>query len=453
MNDTPSTEQQLNTISEFRQALYRLAFTARRDALFEVLDALLLRAPVASFPLLSLSLFTQRQWPSFYAAVEDGQMDTTWLSSFLARQVPSQGVQVLSLDSTAWPRPQSCSLPDRQYVYHPTGAVNGKPVVIGYPYSLLDWVPFRNQSWSLSVDVARVPSTQTAVERGVEQVRGLAQARQNCHEALDIIAADAKYGNHKFFGLLQGQRCGLVAALRRDQVLYRQPSPEEQPTRGRKKKHGRRFAFKDPDTWGEPDEVMALEDERWGKVELRRWHNLHEKSAADVPLDVVQARVHLEREKPPPSFWLAWQAPPVIPAPIQITAQLIWTAYQYRWPIEPGIRFRKQNLMWTVPRFQTPETGDRWAVLVSLAMWILFLGREVVTDRPLPWERAQSQRTPGRVQRGMGELFCKIGSPVRPVKTRGNAPGWPQGKVRQRQPRHAVVKKVPSKAQQTAKAA
>jgi hypothetical protein len=41
--------------------------------------------------------------------------------------------------------------------------------------------------------------------------------------------------------------------------------------------HGERFAFKEPETWGTPAEVVELEDEHWGKVRLERWQQLHEK--------------------------------------------------------------------------------------------------------------------------------------------------------------------------------
>jgi hypothetical protein len=46
--------------------------------------------------------------------------------------------------------------PDRLYVYAPGRGFKGKPVVPGYSYSLLDWVPEAGESWSLSVDIERV---------------------------------------------------------------------------------------------------------------------------------------------------------------------------------------------------------------------------------------------------------------------------------------------------------
>jgi len=52
-----------------------------------------------------------------------------------------------------------------------------------------------------------VPSTQTAQEVGAEQIKALAQARLACLEALEIIAADGKYGKAKFLRLVKGLPC------------------------------------------------------------------------------------------------------------------------------------------------------------------------------------------------------------------------------------------------------
>lgn len=453
MYDSTSTDKQLNILAEFRQTVYDHAFTARRDALFELLDAVTLQGPMSSFPWLSLSPTCQRKWPSLYQAVEEGRIDCAWLHTFLAQQVPSHGVCYWALDCTSWLRTHARTLPDRQYVYQPTPLASRGTVNIGYSYSLLDWVPEDNRSWTMSVDVVRVPSAKTEWQVGIEQVQRLSEARQGYVQVLDIVTADAKYGNHKFLRPLRGQRCGVVVAMRRDRVLYRAPTAEEQKHFGARRKHGRRFAFKEPETWGASDEFATFVDERWGQVELRRWNGLHARAAADAPLDIVQARIHLERDKSPDLLWLAWQAPATLPAHLEVTVQTIWQAYPYRWPIEPGTRFRKQHLMWTVPQFHTPQAGDCWSVVVSLAMWMLFLARQVFADQPQPWQKAQQQLTPACVQQAWAALYCAIGTPVRPPQMRGKSPGWPKGKSRQRRDRHRVVRKTPKKAKPAAKAA
>jgi len=224
----------------------------------------------------------------------------------------------------------------------------------------LDWVQEPHSSWAQPVDERRVSSSQTPQEVGTAQIQDLAQARADVQEALDLVACDGKYGNAGFLRSVKGIRCGIVARLRYDRVLFGPPPPRTPHKRGRNKLHGKRFAFKEPDTWGEPDERVELVDPYWGQVRLERWHNLHEKNGVDVPYEVIRASVHQEREKPPAALWLAWLAPKVIPTRLTVSAETIWRGYESRWPIEPGLHFRKATLGWTMPRFQSAEAGDPW---------------------------------------------------------------------------------------------
>lgn len=417
---------------------------ARRDAMFDLLDALISEGPVTSFAMLSQSNRFQRKWSSLYAAVEDGELDQVWLQTNLARQVPQHGIQVFPLDGSSWPRPRSQVLDDRQYVHQASSAVNGGTIVIGYPYSLLEWCAEPHSSWSLPVDVRRVPSFQTAQEVGAEQVQALAQARVDFRDTLDIVAADGKYGNAGFLRRVKGLQCGVLARLRCDRVLYGPPPAPVPHQKGRHRLHGDRFAFKEPETWGTPVEVIELEDPYWGRICLERWQNLHEKKGADVAYDVIRARVHLEREKPPAALWLAWLAPEPLPKEILLSVETIWRAYGCRWPVEPGIQFRKERLGWTQPRFHSKEVGDHWGELISIACWMLFLARSIVADNPLPWQKPQQSLTPQRVQQSLQPIFELIGSPARPPKRRGNAPGWPQGRHRTPKQHYKVVKKTPA---------
>jgi hypothetical protein len=438
-----TTQENINKLIEFRQAIYAHGMLARKDALFDVMDALLATGSVSSFAMLSQSERFQRKWPSLYAGIEDGQLDSLWLRSFLGKQVPFTGVCIFPLDGSPWQRPRAATLEDRQYVYQASTGVNGGTVTIGYPYSLLEWCAEPHSSWSLPVDVRRVPSTQTAQEIGAEQIRSLSEIRAVCPQALDIVAADGKYGNSGFLRAVQGLRSGIVARLRSDRVLYHAPPPST-GKRGRPKIHGERFAFKEAATWGEPNEMLELEDEHFGKVRLERWQGLHEKKGSDVPYDVIRASIHLDREKPPPALWLAWLAPPTIPAEISVSAETVWRAYIARWPIEPGIHFRKETLGWTLPRFQSQEACDLWTKLTAIATWIVFLARTIVEDVPLPWQKPQQRLTPQRVQQSLRPIFALIGSPSRPPKQRGKAPGWPKGKRRAPKVHFPVVKKHPT---------
>jgi hypothetical protein len=110
------------------------------------------------------------------------------------------------LDGSPWPLPRSRLLDDRQYVHQASSAVNGGTIIVGYPYSLLEWCAEPQSSWSLPVDVRRVPSTQTAQEVGAEQIPALAEARSDLRDGLDIVAGDGKYDNAGFLRRVKGSR-------------------------------------------------------------------------------------------------------------------------------------------------------------------------------------------------------------------------------------------------------
>jgi len=453
MNTQNSTQEQLNKLIEFRQTVYDQFLTVRQDAQFEALDALLLKGRVASFPWLSTAGCFQRKWPSLYDAIEQGQQDEAGLQPFLVEQVAKSGIQYWSLDGSAWPRLQARTLPERQYVYAPGRGFKGKPVVPGYPYSFLDWVPQAGESWSLSVDVERVRPDSSDLLVGAAQIKRLCEARAGLTDLLDIVAGDCKYSRPEFLRKVQPLPCGKVVRLAKHRVLYGQPEPKPAGTRGRPRKHGARFAFKEPETWGKPVEELEIEHPKWGQVKLRRWVNLHGRSAADVEFDLIQAQVHLEREQPPSPLWLLWLPPKTIPPTVTLSLETIWGAYDYRWPIEPGNRFRKQTLNWTRPQFQTPEAGDRWTMIVTVAFWQLYLARSLVADCPLPWQPKQFHLTPARVQQGWVDIFLQIGQPTQPPQTRGKSPGWPKGKRRPPKQRYPVVKKSAKSSKSTKKLA
>ncbi len=71
-------ENDLDQLREFRQRVYESMGTAR-DAQFELVDALLLNSEGRSVVELSLNPAFRRAWSSVYAALSDGQINTTRL--------------------------------------------------------------------------------------------------------------------------------------------------------------------------------------------------------------------------------------------------------------------------------------------------------------------------------------------------------------------------------------
>jgi hypothetical protein len=428
-----STIEQITNLIEFRQAVYASGLTKGQDALFELLDAMVERSHANCAAEISLSPLFRRQWSSLYKAVEAGAVDPEFLASLFAKQVPTTGVQVYPLDSTMWAHPAARTLAGMVYAPSPTQALKHCSIVQGHEYSVLGWTAVARQSWTPTITVERVE--RSSIEVGVRQVQWLCRQRQAAVvQALDVIVADGHYGNHHFFAPLRQTPCALLVRLRRDRVLYGPPGAYK--GRGRPAKHGQRFAFKQPETWHEPDETSEFESERWGQVRLRRWNHLHDKQDAETALAVICAEVHRERPKPPEPIWLGYKL-----GHTDYPLREVWSWFEWRWPIEPSIRFRKQSLFWTVPALQEDDACDRWTWLNQTAFWFLFLARPLVSDQRLPWQKPTAHLTPARVKRAWAALFSTIGTPAVPPQRRGNSPGWPHGKPRPRKARHKPVKR------------
>jgi len=78
-----------------------------------------------------------------------------------------------------------------------------------------------------------------------------------------------------------------------------------------------------------------------------------------------------------------------------------------------------------------PHAADELAVVVS----------EMVQDKPLPWQKPQTEPTPGRVAQGFSALLAG-GTPAGEPKPRGKSAGWQQGQPRTPRLRYPVVKRL-----------
>jgi hypothetical protein len=72
----------------------------------------------------------------------------------------------------------------------------------------------------------------------------------------------------------------------------------------------------------------------------------------------------------------------------------------------------------------------------------LRLGRAIVADAKLPWERAQlpQRLTPTRVLRGFVTLLAVVGTSAKPPKPCGRSPGRPKGSRSGPAKRHPALK-------------
>ena len=368
--------------------------------------------------------------------IKAGRQDRQAVGKLVHEHLPKSGIRVHAIDTSIWPRPRARTVNGLVYEYNATLSKGQTVVSPAHVYSGLCWIPERRGSWALPLSMRRLPAGKTAVAMGVAQVEAFVRQRGAVDdEILDIIAGDGHYGTHLFLAAFKdAKQLGAVTRLRRDRVLCGPPPPYS--GRGRPPVHGRRFAFKEPETSGNPDAAAAFTDATHGHVQLQAWHQLRAQQDESTVFTVIRAQIHQERpvSGQPQASWFAYFGPP-------LDIRTVWECFDHRWAIEPQFRFRKQRLHWTLPMFQLAQRSDRWSQLVDLAYWQLYLAKDVVADQPRPWQSSQEKLTPGRVLQGFSQLFAALTSPSKMPKRRGKSPGWPKGQERTRRAKRKPLKR------------
>ena len=439
----------LAPLRAFRDELYG-CFGRRADALFEVGDALLASAPLASLPHLSLSPLHRRGRGSVYGALAEGSLGADALRGALAARPLAGGQPVYAVDVSVWPRCDAEASPERGYYYHPSRHSAGQPIVAGWAYQWLAQLSFDRDSRTAPLDVRRVRPGENANEVAAEQISAFAAARTEA-DGIPLFVFDAGYDPVQLTQGLAGVPAALLVRLRAGRCFYADPPPAApSPQGGRPRRHGAKLDCADPATWPEPDAEHADEDGRYGAVRVRAWAGLHPKQQAHAgrgsrrPRPLVRGTLvlvevqRLPREtRRPKALWLWWHGPG---AP---DLGVLWRAYVRRFDLEHTLRFCKQTLGWTTPRPRHPEQADRWTWLIVAAYTQLRLARPWVADRRLPWERRlpAEKPTPSRVRRGFPQLLAALGSPAAGPKPCGRSPGRPRGSRTGPAPRHPAVKK------------
>ena len=164
--NTPAWE----ALRAFRQQVYTL-FGCRRDALFELLDALLTASSIETPAHLSLAPSCQRGWGSLYDALNAGTMDLSQLERLIASYPLSSESTWYALDASVWPRCDAETSPARGYYAHPYRHSHGQPIVAGWNYSWLVQLPTRCSSWTAPLRVRRLIPGENVNTVAAEQIR------------------------------------------------------------------------------------------------------------------------------------------------------------------------------------------------------------------------------------------------------------------------------------------
>jgi hypothetical protein len=450
-----------DALRAFRSSLYE-CFHRRRDALFELADAILSADGSAPSPAhLSLQVPHRRGWGSLYAALDRGRIDEQALRELLSRH-PLAGTQgepsVYAVDTSVWPRCDAEASPERGYYYHPSRHCAGQPIVAGWAYQFLTQLSFVRESWTAPMDVERLRPAQDANVVAAEQVRSFLRRRRSLCEggsaASPLFVFDAGYDPVKVQQGLESSSCQILLRLRAGRRFYGDPSLCDPPENiGRPRRHGPKMKCNDPLSWPEPSAEHRCEGAAYGSVRVRAWAELHPKvdnhagRGSRGPLPIVVGTLILveverlprgERRREPRVLWLWWHGPKGTAPDLE----LVWRSYVRRFDLEHTFRFLKQSMGWTTPRVRHPEQAERWSWLVVAAYTQLRLARERVADLRLPWERRYDagRLTPVRVHRAVSSLLAHVGTPAKAPKPCGRSPGRPKGRLSGRAKRYPAIK-------------
>jgi DDE superfamily endonuclease len=117
-------------LRQFRAGVYQ-HFEARRDALFELLDAATVAGLVPSLVHLSLPAVHRRRWGSLYDALAAGRLDAGGLRELVAGYPLDDGQPVYALDTSVWPRDDAETSPGRGHYFSASRQSAGQPIVTG----------------------------------------------------------------------------------------------------------------------------------------------------------------------------------------------------------------------------------------------------------------------------------------------------------------------------------
>lgn len=440
---------------QFRDQLYG-CFTARSDALFELVDALCSPVPVAGVAHLSLAACARRGHGSGYAALRHGRIDIDRMRDLLAAYRPSGWVD-FAVDTTTWPRPDAACSPGRGYYHHAHAKarqVNGQPVVPGWNMSLVAALSPASPSWTAPLDMHWRTVGDNVNTIAVAQITALLPRLDTLgNQGLaPLFVFDAGYNPAALTVALAGTGAQIAVRIRNDRSFYTRAQPPP-PRAGRGKpgrppRHGTPFYCKHPASWPTPDDLYHTDTGPYGHIDVQAWHQLHperpgirDPSGRPAIIECTLIRIHVGRlptTGKPATLWLWWAGdPPSTPDLARVVS-----AYLHRFDIEHTIRFAKQVLGWTTPKIRTPPQAHLWTWLITAAYTQLHLARHLVADHRLPWQPPlpPHKMTPGRVRAGFGHLLPMIGTPTNQRKPCRAGPGRPPGRTGTPAPRHPPIR-------------
>ncbi|WP_369265192.1 NF041680 family putative transposase [Streptomyces sp. R35] len=449
MPEPGDDREPLAELSSFRANFYN-CLTARADAFFDLTDALLCADGPARTPVeLSLTAEHRRGYGSFYAALNDGRLDTDRLRDLLTGlPLPrfESGRIVLSVDVSPWLRSDAACSPERLFCHVHGRSRSTAQIIPGWPYSLVAALSPGPSSWTAVLDAVRLGPEDDATAVTATQLRAVVERLVREGQWLTgdpemLVVMDAGYDVTRLAWVLRDLPVELVGRLRSDRVLRVPPRPLSftyQPL-GRTPKHGAELRLAKPDTWPVPALVTLNDTERYGKAQAQAWDRVHPRLThrsswldhdGELPLvegTLIRLKVdRLPGDRDAPPLWL-WSSKT---GATTTDVDQAWSCYLRRFDLEHTFRYFKQDLGWTRPRLRNPLAADRWTWLVIAVHTQLRLAAPAATDQRKPWEKSTrpgTTMTPTRVRRAFRNIRPRLTNPARVPKPTRPGPGRPPG--------------------------
>jgi hypothetical protein len=438
----------LAKLEAFRRELMQ-CFTRRRDALFELTDAMLCTQGRVCSPVeLSLEPEFSRGHGSVYAALHHGRIDNEALRRLLVAQLaPARPDQPLmfAMDTTPLARPDATYADSRTMVQ--VRGKGGDVFLPGWSYSILVGIGWGASSWVDPVEARRLLPTDDHTEVTIAQVHNLltdlAATGEQAHDTPPpLVILDAGNDATALAHELTGDPVQLLTRLSSKRVFYADPAARPPGKRGAPARHGRKLSLSDPTTGPAPDSEFTTQSPRYGTVRVQAWSNMHQQLGRDghwagwppdTELPIVRGtviRVSVEHlpggRKPPKDLWLFHTAPPGTAPDLD----LLWKAYLRRFDQEHFHRFAKVYLGLSAAHLASAEATDRWVHLAIAAYTQLRIARTLTDDLRRPWHPKPEPDTvlsPYRTRLGFRRLRARLGSPAQPPKFSRPGPGRPKG--------------------------
>lgn len=384
--------------SRFRGEFYE-CLTARRDELFELVDAVLCAdGAVKSAVDLTLLPEHRRGHGAMYGGLNRGRIDVDRLRTLLAGlPLPrfDGGRLVLAVDVSPWLRSDAPCSADRLFCHVYGRAKTASQFIPGWPYSFVAVLEPGATSWTAILDTVRLGPADDATAVTASQLRGvierlIAAGQWQAGGPDIVIVMDAGYDVTRLAWVLRDLPVELVGRVRSDRVM-RLPKPPRvhDPKGGRPPKHGPEFRFTKPETWPEPAITTVTDTTNYGKAETQAWDRVHPRLThrsswldhdGELPLvegTLIRLKVeHLSKDRDAPPVWLWSSKTGATPEDVD----RFWQAFLRRFDLEHTFRFAKQTLGWTTPKLRTPEAADRWTWILIVAHTQLRLARPLAED-------------------------------------------------------------------------